>query len=152
MRGPPTNEALHRSQWRAGCRPNSAQGLWSGRPLDFNVPAWGLWHPVLQSPDSFAERRCAMRLNIHLLPILLILLVLLFFTGETRMHALSQCKVDWMNHPAASGTITGSDYLAACMESHGYRRRVACLATADSESCYDPTSFQNKLRSMVELD
>jgi hypothetical protein len=104
----------------------------------------------------FAERRYeAMRLNIHILPIILIVLILLFFAGETRMQALSQCKVDWMNHPAAredksSGALSSSDYLAACMESHGYRRRVACLATADSEACYDPTSFQNKLRSMVE--
>jgi hypothetical protein len=96
-----------------------------------------------------------MRLNIHFLPIILIILVLLFFAGETRMQALSQCKVDWMNHPAgrddkSSGSLTSSDYLAACMESHGYRHRLACLATPDSESCYDPTSFPNKLRSMVE--
>ena len=96
-----------------------------------------------------------MRLNIHILPIILIVLILLFFAGETRMQALSQCKIDWMNRPAAhedksSSALTSSDYLAACMESHGYRHRVACLATADSESCYDPTSFQNKLRSIVE--
>jgi hypothetical protein len=97
-----------------------------------------------------------MRLNIHILPIILIILVLLFFAGETRMQALSQCKVDWMNHSAghedkSNGTLTIGDYLAACMESHGYRHRMACLATPpDSASCYDPTSFQNKLRSMVE--
>jgi hypothetical protein len=69
--------------------------------------------------------------------------------------ALAQCKADWMNHPAAhedksSGAFASGDYLAACMESHGYRHRMACLATPDSESCYDPTSFPNKLRSMVE--
>lgn len=94
-----------------------------------------------------------MRLNIHILPIILIVLILLFFAGETRMQALSQCKVDWMNHPhedKSSGALTSGDYLAACMESHGYRRRLACLATPDSEACYDPTSFQNKLRSIVE--
>jgi hypothetical protein len=61
-----------------------------------------------------------------------------------RPMALSQCKIDWMNHPAAreeksSGALTSGDYLAACMESHGFRRRVACLATPDSETCYDPT-------------
>ena len=95
-----------------------------------------------------------MRLNIHFLPIILIIFILLFFAGETRMQALSQCKVDWMNRPATredkSSAPTSGDYLAACMESHGYRHRVACLATPDSESCYDPTSFPNKLRSMVE--
>jgi hypothetical protein len=96
-----------------------------------------------------------MRLNIHILPIILIILVFLFFAGETRMQALSECKVDWMNHSAghedkSSGTPTIGDYLAACMESHGYRHRMACLAAPDSASCYDPTSFQNKLRSMVE--
>jgi hypothetical protein len=96
-----------------------------------------------------------MRVNIHILPIILIVLVLLFFAGETRMHALSQCKVDWINHPAAhedksSATIMSGDFLAACMESHGYRRRATCLATADTDSCYDPTSFQNKLRSIIE--
>jgi hypothetical protein len=120
--------------------------------------SWRGWssRPALHAPRLFCERRYAiMRLNIHILPIILIILVLLFFAGETRMQALSQCKVDWMNHSAShedksSGTLTIADYLAACMESHGYRHRMACLATPDSASCYDPTSFQNKIRSMVE--
>jgi hypothetical protein len=43
-----------------------------------------------------------------------------------RLMALAQCKVDWMNHPAAredksSGALSSGDYLAACMGSHGYR-------------------------------
>src|SRR5215468_12158120 len=96
-----------------------------------------------------------MRLNIHILPIILIVLILLFFAGETRMQALSHCKVDWMNHPAArddksSGALSSSDYLAACMESHGYRRRVACLATADSESCYDPISPNGRQKALAQ--
>jgi hypothetical protein len=62
-----------------------------------------------------------------------------------------------MNRPAAredksSGALSSGDYLAACMESHGYRRRVACLATADSESCYDPTNFATLLEDTPPFD
>jgi hypothetical protein len=96
-----------------------------------------------------------MRVNIHILPLILVVLVLLFFTGETRMRALGQCKVDWMNHSApreekSDGSISSDDFLAACMEAHGYRHRLGCWTATDIGSCYDPTSFQNKLRSLIE--
>jgi hypothetical protein len=63
-------------------------------------------------------------------------------TGR-KLVVFGQCKMNWINHPAAhedepSGTLTSGDYLAACMMSQGYQRRVACSVTLDSESCYDP--------------
>jgi hypothetical protein len=72
-----------------------------------------------------------------------------------RYKALAQCKVDWMKNPAAredksSGALSSSDYLVACMESHGYRRRIACLATADSESCYDPIHIGGRYKALAQ--
>ena len=63
-------------------------------------------------------------------------------TGR-KLVVFGQCKMNWINHQAAhedkpSGALTSGDYLAACMMSQGYQRRVACSVTPDSESCYDP--------------
>jgi len=99
-----------------------------------------------------------MKVHAHILPFVVIVFVFLLlggYIGEKRAHALGQCKVDWMNHPAAhedksSGPIKSGDYITACMEAHGYRRQPSCSATVDVESCYDPASFENMLQSLLD--
>jgi hypothetical protein len=79
-----------------------------------------------------------MKVHAHILPFVVIVFVFLLlggYIGEKRAHALGQCKVDWMNHPAAhedksSGPIKSGDYI---MSRATIRRR--------SKICYSHCSI-----------